>query len=30
MTETLAVLNSLRFDPETGTGLFENAEFVTA
>ena len=30
MTETLAVLNSLRFDPETGTGLFENADIVTA
>lgn len=30
MTEPLAVLNALRFDSETGTGLFENADIVTA
>ena len=30
MTEQLAVLNSLRFDPATGIGLFENADIVTA
>ena len=30
MTEPLAILNALRFDSETGTGLFENADIVTA
>ena len=30
MTTPLDVLSSLRFDPETGTGLLENADIVTA
>ena len=30
MTEPLAILNALLFDSETGTGLFENADIVTA
>ena len=30
MTEPLAILNALRFDSETDTGLFENADIVTA
>jgi exodeoxyribonuclease V alpha subunit len=30
MTEPIDVLNALRFDSETGNGLFENADIVTA